>query len=165
MDVMDGPTETISNRIRRLSEAGHSRAEIARLVNRSYQQVRQVLVNDAARGRPSPQRVSEVGVRYDTETRGDHRSGLPIRIAVAGDGSVTLPAGLVRRLGASEGRFVIGTWTATGHGEDTLTLMGPAVALEKAREGLPVWQPGEPLWSEELIAERRAEAAREAADD
>ncbi|WP_439476630.1 hypothetical protein [Brevundimonas sp.] len=42
---------SITNRIRALAAAGHSRAEIARMVDRSYQQVRQVLVGDEARSR------------------------------------------------------------------------------------------------------------------
>lgn len=42
---------SISNRIRALAAAGHSRAEIARMVDRSYQQVRQVLVDDEGRSR------------------------------------------------------------------------------------------------------------------
>lgn len=44
---------SITNRIRALAAAGHSRAEIARMVDRSYQQVRQVLVGDEARSRRS----------------------------------------------------------------------------------------------------------------
>ena len=43
----------ISDRIRALAAAGSSRAEIARVVDRSYQQVRQVLVADEARARRS----------------------------------------------------------------------------------------------------------------
>ncbi len=42
---------SITNRIRALAAAGHTRAEIARMVDRSYQQVRQVLVGDEARSR------------------------------------------------------------------------------------------------------------------
>lgn len=42
---------SISDRIRALAAAGHPRSEIARMVNRSYQQVRQVLVADEARSR------------------------------------------------------------------------------------------------------------------
>jgi hypothetical protein len=51
----------ISDRIRSLAKAGHSRAEIARIVDRSYQQVRQVLVADEARARrSSPRPLSAV---------------------------------------------------------------------------------------------------------
>lgn len=42
---------SITDRIRTLAAAGHTRAEIARMVDRSYQQVRQVLVGDEARSR------------------------------------------------------------------------------------------------------------------
>lgn len=45
--------KNISDRIRALAAAGNSRAEIARMVDRSYQQVRQVLVADEARARRS----------------------------------------------------------------------------------------------------------------
>lgn len=49
--MMDEPKQSISDRIRALAAQGRSRAEIARLVDRSYQQVRQVLVGDEARAR------------------------------------------------------------------------------------------------------------------
>ena len=49
----------ISDRIRSLSAAGHSRAEVARIVDRSYQQVRQVLVADEARAQRSEQRAGD----------------------------------------------------------------------------------------------------------
>ena len=39
---------------------------------------------------------------------------------------------------------------------------GPDEALHRIRELIPPWRPGEPLASDELIAERRREAAWEA---
>jgi hypothetical protein len=49
--MAENKRSTLADRIRTLAAAGHSRADIARMVDRSYQQVRQVLVEDEARSR------------------------------------------------------------------------------------------------------------------
>jgi bifunctional DNA-binding transcriptional regulator/antitoxin component of YhaV-PrlF toxin-antitoxin module len=46
-----------------------------------------------------------------------------------------------------------------------LVAMTRAEALRRARAMLTPWQPGEPMASEELIAERRAAARRDADSD
>lgn len=158
--------QSISDRIRELAAAGYSRADIARMVDRSYQQVRQVLVGDEARARrydlpqaPSqPAQVSERGAIYRHESAS--MIGDIARIPIAADGSALLPAEVVARLTGGQGHILIGRFV-----EDALWMLGPVAAAAKAKEGLPAWRPGEPMWSDMLIAERRAEAARELEDD
>ena len=160
------PYQSISDRIRELAAAGHSRADIARMVDRSYQQVRQVLVADEARARrydipdtPShASRVAERGSTYNHEPAS--MIGDIARIPISADGSALLPADVVARLTGGEGRILIGSFVG-----EALWMLGPVAAARKAKEGLPSWRPGEPMWSDQLIAERRAEAARELEDD
>lgn len=158
--------QSISDRIRELAAAGHSRADIARMVDRSYQQVRQVLVADEARARrydlphasSQPLQVSERGSTYRHESAS--LTGDIARIPIAVDGSALLPAEVVARLTGGQGHILIGRFVG-----DALWMLGPVAAAAKAKEGLPAWRPGEPMWSDMLIAERRAEAARELEDD
>lgn len=160
------PRQSISDRIRELAAAGHSRADIARMVDRSYQQVRQVLVADEARARrydvpdtPSdPLQVAERGSTYRHEPAS--MIGDIARVPIAADGSALLSAEVVARLTGGQGHILIGRFVG-----EALWMLGPVAAAAKAKEGLPSWQPGEPMWSDMLIAERRAEAAREVEDD
>lgn len=151
----------VSARIRALAAAGHSRAEIARQVDRSYQQVRQVLVADEARARrndPSWTDMASTGVAEQSQRFGHERGPVLMhgvaRIPIAADGSATLPTALVQALMGGKGRTLIGRMTEQG-----LLLMSPEAALAWVREGIPQWKPGQPLWSDDLIAERRTEAA------
>ena len=68
---------SISDRIRALAAAGHSRAEIARMMDRSYQQVRQVLVADEARSRRA---AEEVAPSFRENSEGDTLPGMADRV-------------------------------------------------------------------------------------
>lgn len=61
--------QTISDRIRALAAEGRSRSEIARLVDRSYQQVRQVLVADEAKRRRNRTEPNASAASPSTDTR------------------------------------------------------------------------------------------------
>ncbi|MFA7262421.1 MAG: hypothetical protein WC068_05310 [Caulobacter sp.] len=161
---------TVSDKIRALNAAGYPRAEIARLLGKRYQHVRNVLEGDkvgraasAATGvaeepavfdhqRPAERRATP-SVRPEFEDRG---RGI-FRLSVRPDGSVLLPPSVLEALGLKGGSSVVGRLEG-----DTFIFEGPDEALRRIRELIPPWQPGEPLASDELIAERRREAVWEA---
>jgi hypothetical protein len=149
------PQQSISDRIRELAAAGHSRADIARMVDRSYQQVRQVLVADEARARrtaPSPSRTTPVnvpqpGVREPTTPTYQALPELrPVRMQVDALGRVQLPADW----GVPAGAVFI---ARNFHG--SIVLMDVSQASEAARIASMDYG------SDALIAERRLEAMRE----
>jgi hypothetical protein len=150
------PRQSISDRIRELAAAGHSRADIARMVDRSYQQVRQVLVADEARAR--------------RKAAGAPRAAAPVNLARAGAGEP--PAAAYRAMGEPRparlqvdamGRVQLpGEWGVPAgavfiarnfHG--SIVLMDVSQASEAARVASMGYE------SDALIAERRLEAMRE----
>ena len=149
------PHQSISDRIRELAAAGHSRADIARMVDRSYQQVRQVLVADEARARRNakgPSRIAPLnapqpGVRAPVapsyQARPEPR---PVRMQVDALGRVQLPGAW----GVPAGAVFI---ARNFHG--SIVLMDVSQASEAAR--IASMDHG----SDALIAERRLEAMRE----
>ncbi len=143
----------ISARIRALAAAGHGRAEIARMVDRSYQQVRQVLVADEARRRrhevaAAQASASTSGMAEDSRPFAFH--DVPARLQVDDQGRVLLPPEWDVPAGA--------VFMARRFGND-IVLMDAGQAAERARmETRP------DSMADALIAERRWEAAREYED-
>lgn len=150
---------TISDKIRRLNEAGCSRREIADLLDRSYQHVRQVLVDDERRARRRSAQPSLSPMRLPDENRPPVRIGNLFRLTVEAGGKVQLPTEVLRAFNLEDGRIVVADL-----GDGVFTLMSSEESLRRARAMIPQWRPGEPLWSEEVIEERRREAAAEEAD-
>lgn len=162
---------TVSDKIRALNAAGYPRAEIARLLGKRYQHVRNVLEGDKVGravsaatgvaeepavferddGRPAGRRPSPTA-RPEFQDRG---RGV-FRLSVRPDGSVLLPPAVLEALELKGGSGVIARLEG-----DTLILDGAKETLRKIRELIPTWRPGEPLASDELIAERRREAVWE----
>ena len=71
-------------------------------------------------------------------------------------GRIVIPAEFRAALGMKIGDRL------TMHVDDgELRIFTQDEAIRRVQAIVPPWAPGEPLWSEELIAERRAEAARE----
>lgn len=154
---------TVSDKIRALAAAGYPRAEIARLLGKRYQHVRNVLEGDKSRRAPlsawtpgvaeSPRQFEGPAAPPDVEDRG----GGFFRLTVRGDGSVVLPPPVREALGVNGAGIVL----ARLEGEE-FKVIGAKTALARIREALQphLWKGG-PLASDELIAERRAEAARD----
>lgn len=85
-------------------------------------------------------------------------------VELGSDGQVTIPAELLAELGLKPGDALV------VHAEEgELRLLERGKALEdlqrRAAEVFGIWRPGEPSMVDELIAERRAEAAKEDAED
>lgn len=79
-----------------------------------------------------------------------------MRVQVTEDGEVILPAEFVKAIGACPGDRV--TLALEG---DEVRAFTPATAIRKAQEWVAEHFPGDRSLVDELIAERRAEAARE----
>jgi len=151
---------TKSDKIRALSEAGYSRADIARFLGIRYQHVRNVLVQStktvapgfAESGSPpiagAPMATAALeGIR--------HR----ISLKVDAGGRVLIPVAVREAMQIGEGDTVL-AWLEDGE----LRLVSPQVALRQARELARKLIRGAGTLADELIAERREEAGREAAN-
>lgn len=149
---------TVAAKIRALDGAGYARADIARILGKRYQHVRNVLEEPTAR----PSGVAERGRAFEAApvlTPEDRGNGV-FRLEVEADGSVRLPASVLDALGLKPGYGVVARLE-----NGTFTLIGADETLRRVRANIPQWRPGEPLWSEELIEDRRREAEAEARDD
>jgi hypothetical protein len=146
---------TVSDKIRALDAAGYPRAEIARLVDRRYQHVRNVLEGDKLARRkalPSPKAppigVAEAGATYVRNN--------VVRLEVSEDGTVRIPPEILAVLETPTGGVLIGELEA-----DRLVILSHRTNWAKIHAMMAPYRPKDGrLISEELIAERRAAAAR-----
>ncbi len=151
--------DTVSNKIRALAAGGVPRAEIARLLGKRYQHVRNVLEGDklaayspgVSEGEPAPFRL-EPDVR-PPEATGSGR----FRLEVDGSGRLVLPSELVKAWGLKAGSVLMGR-----HNGDTFELVTGKTALRRAQALVRRFIPeGGPSLADELIADRRREVERE----
>jgi hypothetical protein len=150
---------SLSDKIRRLNAAGLNRSEIAKLIDRSYQQVRQVLVEDERRGQrrqaAAPVPSAHAGVREPGATF----AGV-VRLTVEPGGVVRLPPEMRSVLGARDGGVLI-----VELGEDRATILSARAAMAKIDALISSLNiDSTRMLSEELIAERRAENLRDSQD-
>jgi bifunctional DNA-binding transcriptional regulator/antitoxin component of YhaV-PrlF toxin-antitoxin module len=141
---------TKADQIRALDRRGYKRARIADALGVRYQYVRNVL--EAAKAAPG---VSEEQAPFVASPKVE-QWGPVYRFTVGPGGTITLPGEVMRDFKLAEGRILV----AERDGE-TLVLLSPLEAIRRVQALTPPWKEGQPLWSEELIAERRTEAARE----
>lgn len=151
---------TKADRVRALAAAGYTRQKIASFLGIRYQHVRNVLVRSApARqaleqtrrprglGEPAPE-AWEAGAPDEAPTSG--------RVVVDEEGRIALPAHILAALDSGPGGRI--PW----HFEDgELTLMSRAAGIRSAQALVAELWKDHPISSDALIAERRAEAARE----
>jgi hypothetical protein len=160
---MDSPNEarivgsemTVSDKIRALDAEGYPRADIARVLGKRYQHVRNVLEADKLspkKGRASKpespgEGLEEASATYDSVHR----------LKVEAGGVVRLPPEALTALQAQPGSVVIAELQADG-----LKLFSNSAAWDRVRAMVREFgiDPGRDLVAE-LIAERRAEAARD----
>jgi hypothetical protein len=161
--IADGQ-RTMADKIRALAAANHSRADIARVLQRSYQQVRNVLEQDKVRAKasaPAPG-VVESSAAYETEADEAFRAKYPptIRLSLDKAGSVVLPADLLKAMRwRADGGVIIAEVR-----EDGLLLMSTDRSVRRVQQKLRDMLPPEAFeenWADALIAERRREAAAE----
>lgn len=81
----------------------------------------------------------------------------PFKARVDSAGRVLLPAELRKQMGIEPGRQLMMRMTEPGLMEVWTSEYG----WKKAQEIVGTWKPGEPSWVDKLVAERRAEAAKD----
>lgn len=147
---------TVADQIRALAAQGLPRAEIARQLGKSYQHVRNVLEGDrrqsAAMASPTAEALPSPGVAEPPATFGG-----TYRLDVEEGGVVRLPPEVLAALGVRPGGVLISLLEA-----DRLAVLSTRAAWKRLQDrvaalGLDTG----PSVVDELIAERRAEAARD----
>jgi hypothetical protein len=145
--------KTVAGKIRALAAAGVPRAEIARILGKRYQHVRNVLeepVKTSTAAAPPPEGMAEGDAGAFV-----HDRPKTYRLEVK-NGTVTLPPEVLEALGGGPN----GLLTAELDGE-VFTLISIPEAVRRAQELLrPYWRPGVSI-VDELIADRRREAAED----
>jgi len=171
MSAVSGAYQTISDKIRALHAHGYSRSQIARHLKRHPTQVRNVIKNDELRGRtwplqppnpapPSTAGVAEAATPYAGLDLQRLAHGDVYRLVLEEDGSVRMPAELTRRMNFLPGEPITAEVTAEG-----VMLRHWRVAGRRAQAIVRAIIPEGVDLVEELFAERRREAAREAAGE
>lgn len=159
---------TVSDRIRALHRGGYSRAEIARLLNKRYQHVRNVLVDDERRPThlakpmsPPPQAhdvsgVSETAAAYSARPRLAQAERL-VWMDVTAQGTLTFPESVRAALDTSQ----YGRVLAEIDDDGTVRLLSVPAAVRQAQAIVRPYLPPGVNAVDEFLADRRAEAERE----
>ena len=159
---------TVADKIRALAVAGVPRADIARFLGKRYQHVRNVLEGDAQSGGgyvlgkadlSGVQEEPRPFERHDDAIYIEQRSPTAFWLEVKPDGSLPVSKEMAEVLGAEPGRRVFAKIK-----DGRLTVMSGETALEEARAMVRKYIPAGVSLSDELTADRRAEAARDADD-
>lgn len=152
MDEVVAGLTTKADKIRALFRAGYSRSEIARFLGVRYQHVRNVLVQngfmETQLSRPMP--VEDVAPE----------DSLPVlvRMVIGPGGRVVIPAAYRKALEVEEGDYIVMQMDG-----DELRVVNDEKEFERAREVLAKYVPEGVSLVDELIADRRREAAAEEA--
>lgn len=144
---------TKSDKIRALGEAGYSRGDIARFLGIRYQHVRNVLVQSSRKSAPgfaeAPAAPTAAAVPQGIRNR--------MSLKVDAGGRILIPSAVREAMGIGEGDAVL-AWLEDGE----LHVVSPQVALRQAQALARKLIRGAGTLADELIAERREEAKREA---
>jgi antitoxin component of MazEF toxin-antitoxin module len=164
-----------SERIRRLAKAGFARADIARHVGVRYQFVHNVVsaagLTPAARSEGDDPSLGEaraaaspVADRGDDDAAAIANGRPPARwywVEVRPGGGIDLPEGVLDALGCRPGDKI----QLSVDGDGVLTVRNRSAALRALREEAAQYIPEGVDLVAELIADRRAEAAKDLGDD
>lgn len=151
-EVVAGLT-TKADKIRALFRAGYSRSEIAGSLDVRYQHVRNVLVGSGfmetqlSRPMPAEDKAPEDSVP------------VLVRTAIGPGGRVVIPAAYRKALEVDEGNYIVMQMDG-----DDLRVSNDAKELKRMQEVLSRYVPEGVSVVDELIAERRREAAAEEAE-
>lgn len=155
---------TKSEKIRRLAAAGFKRADIARYLDIRYQHVRNVLIG------PQPKKVMNMmpqnGPAAPVRSPGSEgRAAAPgaeqqwIWTAVGRGGRIDIPATFLETMGVGEGDPI--QLSVEG---DTLRILNRDTVIREVQAYVRRYIPKDVSLVDELLKERRAEAAKEASD-
>ncbi len=164
------PHTTVADKIRALASAGVPRADIARFLGKRYQHVRNVLEDDAQNrsGGYVVGRADVSGVPPEPPSGFEEAAAEPyaidagvavLRIPVKDDGALALPAMALQALGLRPGAVAIAELEA-----DRLVIFSVAESVRRMQAMVRDLVPGDHSLADALIADRRAEAARDEGD-
>lgn len=197
MDRIVSGMQGVSQKIRALDAAGYARADIARYLEKRYQHVRNVLVQDEAKRKAGTQLAEDASPWIDRPAMADvvaglrtkadkiramaavgystseiarllairyqhaynvlkENRGMPGSVTVGPDGRIVIPVQYRRALQIEPGDEVR---LKIENGE--LRVIGRIAAIEQAQALVRKFVPEGVSLSDELMAERRAEAAKE----
>lgn len=166
MERLSAGLPTKSAKIRKLAAAGYARADIARFLDIRYQHVRNVLLQSvnkpdvaAVPEHPAIHEAREESAAFVSEGSGE--AVRVYRFNVDSEGRIKLSQEALAALDATPGGLITARFE---DGELKLMNIEASVRFVQALAA-PYIKPGEGNWSDQLIAERRQEAAREAAED
>jgi hypothetical protein len=167
LDAIAASHASVADKIRALAAAGVPRADIARFLGKRYQHVRNVLEDDTQRaaggfvlGRAELSGVREDAPQFDPLP--DERQWVERRAPGAywlrpqPDGRLVLPREVAEALGVTDGRRVFATFAG-----GRLEVVSSETAMAEARAMVRRYIPPGANLADELVADRRAEAARE----
>jgi bifunctional DNA-binding transcriptional regulator/antitoxin component of YhaV-PrlF toxin-antitoxin module len=145
---------TVADKIRALAAAGYPRAEIARLLGKRYQHVRNVLEGDKlAPGMAEGDATPFEPKVHPTEWRG----GGVFRMEMDAAGRLALPKEVIEAWGLKAGSVIMGHLDG-----EAIELIDGLTAARRVRERFQQrFPPDGTSWADELIADRRRDAARE----
>ena len=142
---------TTSGKIRALAGHGLSRRQIADYLGKSYQHVRQVLVDSERRRTGGAVRASSTPATHNDLGFAMLAKGeAAFRVTSDADGRLMIPPEAAKALGLEAGKSAIGR---IQHGE--LVIMSAEQAMRKAQEIVRAFIPANVSLVDELIAERR----------
>lgn len=150
---------SVSDKIRALNELGMPRAEIARLLGKRYQHVRNVLEADrtARMGIERTEGVAETDRRFAPEFDPPVAvNGDLVRLDIGADGSIRLPAHILQALHLRPGGVV-----AAMVRDGSVEILGVEETVRRAQAWVRNMVPSDVRLSETLIADRRSEAKRD----
>ncbi|ATC32876.1 hypothetical protein CA606_11345 [Caulobacter vibrioides] len=145
--------KTVAAKIRALDSAGYPRAEIARLLGKRYQHVRNVLEEPKTApysAAPAPDGMAEGDAGVFVHDRSN-----TYRLEVR-NGTVTLPPEVLAALNVGSNGVVIADL-----GEDTFTLINGMTALKRVQERMKQFWPSDRSIVDDFIADKRREAELE----
>ncbi|MBX3492897.1 MAG: AbrB/MazE/SpoVT family DNA-binding domain-containing protein [Parvibaculum sp.] len=138
MEAITKGLPTKSAKIRALGSAGFKRADIARFLNIRYQHVRNVEIQALKNDEAPPQTT---------------------HVELGAGGRVVIPASVREAMGIKEGDRLVVRFA-----DGELKLMSKQLALQRAQEVVRKLVPPGVSLADELIADRRREAAEEMTD-
>lgn len=144
--------KTVAAKIRALDTAGYPRAEIARILGKRYQHVRNVLEEP---GKPEAREMPGMAEADTTNFVQDRQR--TYRLPVREDGAVLLPREVLTALGSKPGGVLIADLD-----EEGLRVVGAMAALRQIQAIVRERVPADVSLADELISDRRQEVAEDA---
>ena len=149
--LVKGLESNKSEMIRRLAGAGYRQADVARFLGIRDQFVSNVVRNEKSKAPNGPSVTSKPA---------RHSADLRVRLTLDAEGRLSIPPALQAAMAVADGDEVIARVV-----DGELRVATPAMAVKRVQKMVRELIPGNDSLADSLIADRRAEAEREARDE